>query len=405
MPASTNPILSRKLLAVLYLEFALTGTVTTLLGPLIPHLMKRCAISDANAGLLIAAQFGGGLVGALFANRNLRGSLMAGMPLISIGVGALLFSPCRLSYFCTACYGVGLGLTMAAINLIVAGRRSEQRASSLTLLNFVWAAGALSSPMLVEWARRFQILPESLLGLGVAGLVLWSATILGNLSLAPAHETRSQGSWRSPSLLFFGALLFLYVGVETSVGDWTALYAMRVQHANDSVAASSVACFWLALLAGRLLHAALLTRIPETLIYWLSLAVALGGMLLYLLSHSSVQILLAAAVTALGLAPIFPLIVSRASDSLLACRNSGWVFSSASLGGALVPWLTGQTSARFGSLRVAFLVPAAAAMFIVALSLAGLGVKRSRSKFAGSSVPPSGTRDQGTTGSLDADTP
>jgi len=109
-------------------------------------------------------------------------------------------------------------------------------------------------------------------------------------------------------------------------------------------------------------------------------------MLLYLLSHSSLQILLAAAITALGLAPIFSLIVSRASDYLLACRNSGWVFSSASLGGAVVPWLTGQASARFGSLRVGFLVPASAAMFIVALSLARQGVKSSRSKFAGSSA-------------------
>jgi len=354
-------------------------------------MMKRCALSDANAGLLIAAQFAGGLVGALFANRNLRGSLIAGMPLISIGVGALLFSPCRLSYFCTACYGIGLGLTMAAINLIVAERQSKQRASSLTLLNFAWAVGALSSPMLVEWARRFKILPESLLGLGLAGLVLWLATILGNLSLPAAPETRSEGSWHSPSLLFFGALLFLYVGVETSVGDWTALYAMRVQHANDSVASWAVASFWLALLSGRLLHTALLRRISETLIYWLSLAIALGGMLLYFLSHSSLQVVVAAAVTALGLAPIFPLVVSRASDSLLACRNSGWVFSSASLGGALVPWLTGQASARFGSLRVAFLVPASAATLIVALSLARLGMRYSPSELA-SSVPLTGTR-------------
>ena len=53
MSASANSRLSAKLLAVLYLEFALTGTVTTLLGPLMPHVMKRCAMSDANAGLLL----------------------------------------------------------------------------------------------------------------------------------------------------------------------------------------------------------------------------------------------------------------------------------------------------------------------------------------------------------------
>jgi len=362
------------LLALLYVEFALTGAVTTLLGPLMPLLVKRCSMSDAAAGSLVAAQFIGGFIGSLFANRNLRGSVFAGMPLIAMGVGALAFSSCTFSYFCAACYGVGLGLTMAAINLIVASRYSQRRAYSLTLLTFLWGVGALSSPVLVEWARRHQLLPWTLVGLSIAGLGLWLATIFSDFPSPTAQETRpGSGRWYSPSLLFFGSLFFLYVGLETSVGDWTALYATRMQHVNDSIAAASVGCFWLALLSGRLLNAALLRRTPEPLIYWLSLAVALGGISLYLFSHSSLQVLLAASVTALGLAPIFPLLLSFASDSMLACRNSGWVFSSASLGGALVPWLTGHASAGFGSLRAAFMVPAAAAVLIVALSLVRLG--------------------------------
>jgi FHS family glucose/mannose:H+ symporter-like MFS transporter len=373
MPVSANSRFSSRLLAVLYLEFALTGAVTTLLGPLMPLLVKRCAMTDAAAGSLVAAQFVGGFIGSLFANRNLRGSVFAGMPLIAIGVGALPFASCTLSYLCAVCYGVGLGLTMAAINLIVASRYSNRRAYSLTLLNFLWGVGALSSPVLVEWARRYQLLPWALVGLSLAGLGLWLATILTDFASPPVQENYSGGSWYSPSLLFFGSLFFLYVGLETSVGDWTALYATRMQHVNDSIAAASVGCFWLALLSGRLLNAALLRRIPEPLIYWSSLVVALGGISLYLVSHSSLQVLLAASVTALGLAPIFPLLLSFASDSMLACRNSGWVFSSASLGGALLPWLTGHASAGFGSLRAAFMVPAAAALLIVVLSLARLG--------------------------------
>jgi FHS family glucose/mannose:H+ symporter-like MFS transporter len=369
MPIPANPRLRSRLFVVLYLEFMLTGAVTTLLGPLMPLLVRRCSMSDAAAGSLVAAQFVGGFMGSLFANRNLRGSVFLGVPLISIGVGALAFSSCNLSYLCAICYGVGLGLTMAAINLIVASRHSEGRASSLTLLNFLWGVGALSSPVLVEWAQRHQCLEWGLMGLSVAGLGLWLATLLGDFPSPSVQGTRSGGSTYSSSLLFFGFLFFLYVGLETSVGDWTALYATRMQHVNDSVAAASVGCFWLALLLGRLLNAALLRRIPEPIIYWLSLTVALGGISLYLFAHSSLQVLLAASATALGLAPIFPLLLSFASDSMLASRNSGWVFSSASLGGALVPWLTGRVSAEFGSLRAAFLVPAAAAALIVVLSL------------------------------------
>ncbi|HZD93945.1 MAG TPA: hypothetical protein VE133_06800 [Candidatus Sulfotelmatobacter sp.] len=313
------------------------------------------------------------------------------MPLIAIGVGALAFSPCNFSYLCTACYGVGLGLTISAINLIIASRQSERRAYSLTLLNFLWGIGAVSSPILVEWARQHRFIPFSLMGLGAAGFALWGATLLSDLSPSAEQETRSANSWYSPSLLLSGMLFFLYVGVETSVGSWTALYAMRMPHLNDSIPAAAVGCFWLALLSGRLVNALLLRRFPEHRIYTFSLVVMLGGFSLFLLARSSPHVLLGAFVTGLGLAPLFPIILSFASPALLACRNSGWVFSSAGLGGALVPWLTGLASAGFGSLRAAFMIPAAAAVLIAALSLRRLG----RNPHAGQplSAFPDGARD------------
>src|SRR5258708_38287083 len=102
MATSHDSRLSPQLLDVLYLEFVLPGTVSTLLGPLLPVLVKRCAMSDADAGSLVAAQFAGHFVGALFANRNLRVSILIGMPLIAIGVRGVSFSSCTLSFFSTA---------------------------------------------------------------------------------------------------------------------------------------------------------------------------------------------------------------------------------------------------------------------------------------------------------------
>lgn len=371
MSASANSRLSSRLLALLYLEFALTGIATTLLGPLLPLFIRQCSMSDTAAGSLVAAQFAGQFVGSLFTNRHLRNSVVAGMPLITVGVAALGFSSCSFSYLCAASYGVGLGLTITATNLIIASQ-SERRAYSLILLNFLWGVGAVSSPILVEWARRHQLLPWSLLGFGVVTFGLWLAMICSSLSSPPQTAAGSGAPWDSPPLLFFGALFFLYVGVETSVGAWTAVYATRMPHVNEPAGASAVGCFWLALLSGRLINAALLRRATERLIYMFSLAIMLAGFSLFLLAKSSVHVLLAASVTGLGLAPLFPLLVSFASDTLLATRNSGWVFSSAGLGGAAVPWLTGQISARSGSLRAGFLLPASAAVIITIFSLAGL---------------------------------
>jgi fucose permease len=209
---------------------------------------------------------------------------------------------------------------------------------------------------------------------GVVCLGLWLALVKSDLSVLPEQETQPvAGSWYSPALLFFGAMFFLYVGLETAVGAWTALYATRMPRVNDSIAAFAVGGFWLALLSGRLIYSAILRRVPEQPIYRLSLAFMLAGLSLFLFSMSSEAVLLAASVTGFGLAPLFPLILSFAADSLLANRNSGWVFSSAGLGGAVVPWLVGQISTQFGSLRVGFVLPASVAVLIVALSLSRLG--------------------------------
>src|SRR5258708_24592799 len=124
MGTSADSRLSPQLLAVLYLEFVLTGTVPTLLGPLLPVLVKRCAMSDADAGSLVAAQFAGHFVGALFANRNLRVSILIGMPLIAIGVSAFAFSSCTLSFSCTASYGGGVGTTISRTHLVISRRQN-----------------------------------------------------------------------------------------------------------------------------------------------------------------------------------------------------------------------------------------------------------------------------------------
>jgi fucose permease len=60
---------------LLYLAFIFTGVLTALPGPFLPFLLKRWGLTDAQAGSIIAAQFPANMIGALFANRNLRISI------------------------------------------------------------------------------------------------------------------------------------------------------------------------------------------------------------------------------------------------------------------------------------------------------------------------------------------
>ncbi len=62
----------------------------------------------------------------------------------------------------------------------------------------------------------------------------------------------SVGLFRQPLLLLMTAALLIYVGVELGVSSWSSMYAVKVLAIPVSIAAFTVALFWLGLLTGRL---------------------------------------------------------------------------------------------------------------------------------------------------------
>ena len=66
-----RPIIVRTL-APVYFYFLVAGTVTVMLGPLLPQLTQHWQIQDAQAGTLFTADFIGQLCGAWIAARSLR---------------------------------------------------------------------------------------------------------------------------------------------------------------------------------------------------------------------------------------------------------------------------------------------------------------------------------------------
>ena len=155
------------MMIVLYSAFILTGILTALPGPLLPILLKRWVLTDAQAGSIVAAQFLSNMLGAIFANRNLRISILVGLATMAAGTFGLAVLPWPYFLMAVVCYGVGLGLAIPAINLTVAARQSERRAASLAMLNGVWGIGAISSPALIFLAQRFASINALLATLAV----------------------------------------------------------------------------------------------------------------------------------------------------------------------------------------------------------------------------------------------
>jgi FHS family glucose/mannose:H+ symporter-like MFS transporter len=365
-----------------FFYFLPAGAATVMLGPLLPSLIHRWQIPDSQAGALFAAQFLGQLCGSWFGTRNLRVSVIYGAALSAaacVAMTVVSFAAAPIALFFV---GLGLGLGLAAGNVIAGTAVPSARTRLIAILNISWSVGAIACPTLIRLSsssggRLFFLLTAALLAIAA----LFAIAIPRGLRTPSAREdiqsaakaARIDGTSRSLPLLpflAFAAAMFLYVGVENSLGGWLPSYAVRT---DPSLQAASIAfCFWMAELAGRLLVGALNIRLGEASLYRACLALLLlTETLLCAVAHlSPVNMVALAILSGLSLAPLYPLIVAFMLERLGDHPRLGILFASASLGGGMMPWITGIFSTRFHGLHAGLLIPTAGACALLILSTA-----------------------------------
>lgn len=359
----------------------LTGFGTVFLGPMLPALTALLHLSDRGAGTLLAAQFGGAFLGGWTTAAPLRTSMLRGLGAAAIGFAALatttLFAP-SLSYALPALLllGFGIGQTITSVNLLASAKWTRRRGAALNLLNFSWSFGALTAPVLLLRLLRGTHPSTLLYGfstllfLGLFTTLLWRTERLPGAAI-PAGEIPS--GLRRSTYLYFGFLLFLYGGVETSLGGWLTTFDHRyAPSASWQGMALSTAAFWASLTAARLLTPVLLSVIPERVLLRLGLCVATVALLLMLVAHSTAGIAACAAVAGFSLSPWFPLVLSVLVSQSPTASQAGRVIAISGLGAAALPWLVGQLSAASGSLRIALLLPALGIVALLCLSFSPL---------------------------------
>jgi fucose permease len=364
-------------LAPVYFYFLVAGTVTVMLGPLLPQLMEHWHIQDAQAGTLFTADFVGQLCGAWIAARNLRASLVYGSIIAAAGCLALLSLGFGAAHIALFCIGLGLGTGLTAGNILAGTTLPSARARLLVILNVAWGLGAIACPLLIYLTagggmrRFFFAITALLLAASLLSVAIPRATPSND---APRSSALTGAPTKSPwplpllPLLAFGAAMFLYVGVENSLGGWLPSYALR---SSASLQASTIAIyFWVAELVGRLIVAALMTVLSERILYRLCLTLLLvtEGLLCSIAHPSAVGVITLTILGGFTLAPVFPLLVSFMLARTGNHKRLGPLFASASLGGAVLPWLTGLCSTYFHGLRAGLVVPAAGGALLLLLS-------------------------------------
>lgn len=366
---------------VAHAAFIPTGIVTILLGPVLPALAARWALSDAQSGEFFTAQFlasilGVALSGALVPKVGYKLAMVSGLLFMAVGVGFLASGSRLVGIAAVACYGVGLGLIIPTCNLLVAEVNPATRPASLSLLNFSWSVGAMACPFLLapfQRAGRISIFFYSLaaflllVSVSLARVNLPRPTSSKDLTARPAQPLIQM--LLTPSALVLGILFFVYVGTENAVGGWLASYAKRSMNQPGAIWITTPSYFYGGLLAGRALAPVFLRKIPEVQLVRLSATMALVGLAALLASRSVVWILVSATVIGLGLAAIYPITISLLSNAFGngATRLGSVMFMLASFGAATLPWLVGEISTKTSSLQFGLAVPLLSCVLMLAL--------------------------------------
>jgi MFS transporter, FHS family, glucose/mannose:H+ symporter len=365
--------------AYLHVGFVLIGVSMTMLGPVLPYFTHRWNLTDGQAGLFFSTQYFGSFLGTLATSWLLprlgfSKVISAGYFCFALGLACLGLGPWFFSTAFVAIYGTGYGLANPSVNLRATHLPSSNVAAAVSLLNFSWGVGAVSSPFLVAFflghlslRTLASALSVCFLALAVAHFVQktespTSAEAAPKRSLAVWRATLQPAPWISLALLFF-----LYVGIEISVGGWVALDEKRMIGFHPAQMAAGPAFFYGFLLLGRLMLPLALKHFSQRSLTVGGLALATAGVALVAFAESPVVLHVGALLAGLGCGPQYPIYVTW-----LAARfknDANWLgalfFGSAGIGSSLIPWLVGVVASETHSLRVGFMLPLAAALMMI----------------------------------------
>ncbi len=359
----------------------MTGVVNTFLGPFLPILAARWALSDSRAGYFFAAQFLGSILGVnissvLVPRAGFRFTIGLAYLLMAAGIGGVALSGWKYALLSTLALGLGFGVAIPATNVFVSKTNQTRRASALSALNFCWGLGACFTPVAIYFSVRKG--HASMFLVLLCGLLLLLAVCLaftpdGN---PPANEQKitsrapEKPEWRFAAII--GGMFFLYVAIEASVGGWIATLAERVPSGAIGSWILAPSLFWGGLLAGRGIAPLMLRHVHERRLAIIALVVAAFGMCALVVSSRWQWIAAAGFVVGFGLAPVFPITIALLSRFQNAeTRNAGPMFALAGLGGAIMPWLVGAVSTWHKSLQSGLMVPLLAAIILLWLHAIG----------------------------------
>lgn len=358
----------KKILFTCFFAFFCNGSLSLIMGSVMPDLKAAYHLSDSISGMFLSAHSAGNLIAGLLSGLvplwlGQRKSITLLASLAFIGFAMMIFwgNPVWL-FAAFLLTGLGRGSVTNFDNRMV-NKLSGGSPAASNLLHSSFAIGAIATPMVFLLMRThisWQAGIVYMIIIGCIMLFLFSRMRLDNDKPSRQDKTNSTLVFlRNPSFLILAFMMFCYLCSEYAINGWLVTYIQNKENlvsalmdsGSDPIAYSQsmATLLWCVMLAGRLSCAFLSSRISQKKLMMFS---SFGVAIFYFLMLQSATIpMVTFSVAGLGLcmAGICPMIYSDAAIFTNAYpMATSLLLGIGSAGAILMPTIVGTLAEHMG---------------------------------------------------------
>ena len=388
-----SPVLKEKLACAWF--FVTPSLAYGILSARLPALKIITDADDAETGTVLLALGCSTLVGLLVC-----GFLIEKFGARILAISGAVFLACAMSLASLAsswpmlalgcgCAGLGVGLCDVAMNALGIEIEKERKILVLAFLHGASSAGGVAGSLTGSLFAACNISPFLNFAI-ILGLWLCLAPIIIRYVPGSEYKTQSGKSFLAAFpliVLLCGILSLLCHVVEGSAAEWGSILLNTVKHASQQEAALTFACFTGGMVLCRFSADRLRQHINDIWLLFAGSLLGATGMILAILSPIPSLCLAAYALMGVGLAPVVPILFSRAGavPGIGSGRASAVVSIFSYSGMLLFPPLLGYIAEESGlSHALWILVFCCLAVGLGSLALKKGGIKKPGKKLDGS---------------------
>ena len=354
-PSRPNPLTAT---FAYYATFITLGATFSITGPALRWLAQHTSTRLDQVSIIFVIAALGYMLGSQLSGRaydRFPGHRILALALLVTALTAALVPVLRSLWYLAGVFfllGIVQGALDVGCNTLLTWIHGKKVGPFMNGLHFFFGAGSFLAPLVfarvvlsandIQWTYWFF----ALLALPVAAW-LW---FLPSPEIRKKQETGSSGKTFNGLFLLIVFFFMTCVGLEVGFGSWINTYSIRLNLANETVAAYLTSAFWGAFTVGRLLGIGISTRLrPQTILVIDLLGCLAAFAILLTWPLASPALWTGTILMGLSIASLFATAMAFAEHRLrLTGVMIGWILVGSGLGQMFFPWLIGQLFEQIG---------------------------------------------------------